>query len=321
MFRARNHQLLRRGLWALSIVLLPAIVSAESPKKNFTKFPAAGVKLEAPKGFVRSNNFQGLTQESAQSSIMVAALPAPYSEVSGSFNKETMGQAGVRLLTKKKVEVGGRNGVLLKATQTVSSVSFNKWILLVDNQSVTSIVTGVWPTSKTTEMDAKLKKAVMSSVFFKPNPAAVDVGFTVTPSKKLDEDLSFRMTGNTLGFKRPGAELATTEPVFVATHAPGNLPEGDRREFAVYRMRNLTQARVSDELKGGPIVIDGMNGYEFVAEATDRATKTPLFAYQVMLFDPSGSYYMMLGMGDAKSREAFLPEYKAMAKSFKRTRR
>ncbi len=66
--------------------------------------------------------------------------------------------------------------------------------------------------------------------------------------------------------------------------------------------------------------IDGLDGYELLANAEDSGSGTPLAVYQVILFDDN-SYLLMQGIVGAKTKTKYLPEFKAMARSLKRKRK
>jgi hypothetical protein len=69
-----------------------------------------------------------------------------------------------------------------------------------------------------------------------------------------------------------------------------------------------------------PISIDGLDGYEIVADAQDASSGTPLAMYQVMLFDNNRSYILIQGLVGANVRAEYLPEFRSMARSFKKQR-
>jgi hypothetical protein len=67
-------------------------------------------------------------------------------------------------------------------------------------------------------------------------------------------------------------------------------------------------------------VIDGLDGYEIIADAKDTTSDTPITVYQVMLFD-NKSYILIQGIVGTKIRDKYLLEFKAMARSFERKRK
>jgi len=66
-----------------------------------------------------------------------------------------------------------------------------------------------------------------------------------------------------------------------------------------------------------PVIIDGLNNYETAAAGKDAGSSTALALHQLMLFD-AGRYFIMVGLLGAELRDEFLPEFKSLARSFKR---
>ncbi|MBI3097837.1 MAG: hypothetical protein HYY93_06260 [Planctomycetes bacterium] len=67
------------------------------------------------------------------------------------------------------------------------------------------------------------------------------------------------------------------------------------------------------------IAVDGLAGFEQVVDAEDTKSGDPLVLYQVVLFD-GDSYFLFQGRAAREQAAEVLPEFKAMARSFKRTR-
>jgi len=91
----------------------------------------------------------------------------------------------------------------------------------------------------------------------------------------------------------------------------------DKRKYAERRLRETAHTKIISVKSTGPITIDGLDGYETLAEAQDVKSGTPLVLYQVILFDED-SYILLQGLVGADLREEYLPEFKAMARSLRR---
>jgi hypothetical protein len=89
------------------------------------------------------------------------------------------------------------------------------------------------------------------------------------------------------------------------------------RQFAERRLYQTALVRKLTVKSAGAITIDGIDGYELLAEGEDTKSGTPLLVYQVILFNKN-SYILMQGLVEAKLGDEYLPEFKAMARSFKR---
>jgi hypothetical protein len=94
----------------------------------------------------------------------------------------------------------------------------------------------------------------------------------------------------------------------------------DLKAFAVTRAsqtKQLTGIRVSEQ---GTTTIGSEAAYELVAEGTDIATGRPVTLYQVVVPDPQG-YVLMQGMVASTRAAAMVPEFRKVARTFRRTAR
>ena len=110
------------------------------------------------------------------------------------------------------------------------------------------------------------------------------------------------------------------DPLFIATPSFSQALITDKRQFSVQRLFQTAHTKISSVTATNAITIDGLDGYEFVADAEDADSGTPLVVYQVVLFDDK-TYILIQGLVGAKVRAEYLPEFKAMARSLTRQRK
>lgn len=285
---------------------------------QYISFPAAGVKLIRPDGFDDAENFHGFQQPSTQSSVMVLMIPGPFSETTGGFTAEQLKTRGMTLVSKKHVEIDGNTGVLIGVTQTAYGTEFAKWIVAFGNEKETKMVTATFPKAHTDKLSAQLKSVVLSArldIAAPPTPGA-DVGFTIAASDKLKLT---RGIGKMLMYTKDGVIPAKSpeDPLFIAAPSLSKVPIQDKRQFSVQRLFQTAHTKISSVTETNAITIDGLDGYELVADAEDADSGTPLVVYQVVLFD-DGSYLLIQGLVSAKGSTEYLPEFKAMARSLTR---
>ena len=249
---------------------------------------------------------------------MAVSLPAPYSQIIIGFTKEQIKTRGWTLLSRDDVEVNGLAGILVHFEQPAGDEVFRKWSFVFGDDQKTTLVTATFPKAHEKELSAKLKSAVLSLQTDRaapPDPGA-DVPFTLTatPKLKLSQGIN-----RALAYTKDGVFMiqAPTDPLFIATSSLGEVIVGDRRKFAEQRVIGTVHTKEIEVKSSDAITIDGLNGFESLAEAKEARTGTPLCLYQVMLFDGE-SYILMQGHVGTKLRDEFLPEFKAIARSFRR---
>jgi hypothetical protein len=90
-----------------------------------------------------------------------------------------------------------------------------------------------------------------------------------------------------------------------------------RRDFAEARIKQTATVAEISVQTSKPISIDGLQGFQTVATARDRASRGKASVLQVVLFDDDG-YYLMQGIVAEEGAAAFVPDFEATARSFKR---
>lgn len=301
----------------------PAHADAPSGSEvRYATFPDASVRIIQPDGFELAEQFPGLVQESTTASVMVTALPAPYREVAPGFTDEALAAKGVRVIKRESVEIDANEGLLFHARQNAAGIDFTKWMLVVGNDSSTKIVTAAFPTSGTAKLSETLKGVVLSVRFVEmPGPhEPVDVGFTVVPSKKLRPNPNVRGMGKVLSYSINPVAESPSEPFFTATQSQGPIIGFEREQFAVYRVKDLGKIQGTSIVSKTRVDVDGLQGFEVVAKGKDVETSTPMVIYEMILFRTDDSYYLMVGAAGSSLAGEYLPEFRKMARSFKRAR-
>lgn len=295
-----------------------AQIDKTEQQNRYVSFPSAGVKLIRPDGFDPANLFSGFQQPSTQSSVMVTALPGPFSQIGGGFTAERMKARGLMLKSKENISIDGNSGLLINLTQTAAGNEFSKWVVIFGNEQATKIVTATFPTTQTDKLSALLKSVVLSAkIDLTPSSAIdADIGFTIAAANKMK---SVSGVGKMLVYTQDGVIPAksSTDPLFIVAPSFSEVTISDRRQFAIQRLLKTEHMKIDSVPTTTAIKIDGLDGYEMIAEAKDVTSASPLVVYQVMLFDDR-SYILMQGLVGTKVRAEYLPAFQAMARSFKR---
>jgi hypothetical protein len=302
--------------------------NAESPNRQempdkaveglggFVRFPAVGVQLRQPRGFEKDKAFDGFGLREKTASVMVVGIPGPYQEVSAGFSAERMKARGFLLLSKADHKVGATSGMLIQFEQSVGGETFQKWSLVFGNAKKTTLVTATYPKAEAADLSALLKACVLSA---KPDdgPAedpAANLPFELGASKKLQRATA---VARALAFTKDGKlpVAAPEDPMFIAASSLGASYQATR-ETAERRIRQTAGAKDLNIQSTAAITIDGLQGFETLATATEEKSGAPLAIYQVMLFSDDG-YLLLQGLVGKELRDEYLSEFKSLARSLK----
>lgn len=138
-----------------------------------------------------------------------------------------------------------------------------------------------------------------------------------SPALKIAGRMSNLLMLNETGQMTPQAPDAA---IFAVGSSVAAVDLGDIKAFSRVRAgqtKQLTIVRVRQE---GSTTIDGVAGYELVAEGADATTGRPVTLYQVVLPDPSG-YILMQGLVTPGRATVMVPEFRKVAQTFRRNGR
>lgn len=296
---------------------------AGKPSGPYTKVPGTRVSLIQPEGFSVAKAFSGFRQEDTLSSIMIVEIPGPYREcIKGFSDVRKLKSQGMKLLRQEEIVVDGQAAKLFHFRQTTSGGAFVKWVVAFGDDTNTVLVNAICPEIYKQTLAGPLRQAVLSVKYDRDQAPDPNEGlpFAITHQGKLKR--AARMA-NTLVYTLSGEVPAPSpeDPLFAVGQSMSSVSTTDTKTLSEQRLHQTpTISRISIQTTT-PVTIDGLQGYEIQATAqatADHRSRVPLAVYQVMLFD-GGTYFLMQGMVGASRQAEFLPEFKAMARSLRRT--
>lgn len=292
-----------------------------SEQQQYVSFPGAGIQLIRPQGFDDAERFYGFQQPNTQASVMAVMIPGPFAEVTRGFTAEQLQPRGMTLRSKDNVVIEGKAAVLLSVTQSALGKDFGKWILAFGDETKTIMVTATYPQSEEAKLADELKAVVLGTRFDNTPPPApgADLGFAITASSKLKPT---RSIGKILLYTKDGVTPAKSpeDPIFIAAPSVAKVPIDNKRQFAMNRLFQTVNTKVGSVTSNSEITVDGLDGYEILADAENADNGTPLRIYQVVLYE-DGSYILMQGLVGADAADEYLPEFRRMAHSLSRSAR
>lgn len=306
-------------LKVLVLALMLGMIPINLLAGEASMIPGTRVRLTPPNGFMAAERFSGYFQEDSDASIMVTEIPGPFSEMaSGLTNVAELAKRGLLLMATEEVMASGQSALLVKVQQTAYDGRFLKWILVLGNEQESVLITATFAREQEKLLGTRLRESLLSVKWEPEQLASLSEAINFSLKEQGDLKIAGRFS-NALLYTRGGVVPSPSPdaPLFVA--APSLSQKiADPEIFAKNRLlatENLTDVKL--ELSQ-VIALDGLKGYEILAEATDRASGKPLMVYQVILFDEDFYYYVLQGQVGTASRANYLPIFKAITYSFKR---
>lgn len=286
-------------------------LTSEHKDVNGTK-----ISIVPPEGFKTSSNFLGFQQTQSGSSIMVLDIPGPFSEVSKGLTKEGLLSQGMALKEIEKLTLNNLPAILLKAEQNAYGNIYTKYILAFGTEKESILINGTFP-QNLEDLNNVLKKSLLSTVY--------DSSKKVNPFDTVDFEISTNGTGivfaksvsNSLIFNRDGKipSESNDKASLIMVKAFSKIDIDDKKLFAMNRIRQLP-VEIEKIISTEPIEIDGITGYEIVADGKDKKTGDKEKVYQVILF--SDSLYYMLFASSQSDFDKNIILFRKLAKTFKR---
>jgi len=251
--------------------------------------------LIPPTGFIAAPNFQGFQQLNSGASILLMEIPGPYIETTKGFNEEGLKTQGVILRKKEEIKVNGLQGIILTTEQFAYGTNFKKYILVFGDSEFTTIINGTFP-NEIKDLDIDILESMYSIAYeadLTIDPlSAVPFSINTENTKlKFAKNMSGSLLYTVDGKVPTGSEDKTS---FIAGLSLANIQTIDKKLTAINRIKKLpfTEIKIVEE-QILPIEIDGISGYEIVADGYNESGVKEMI-FQVMLFTDNG-YYIMIG--------------------------
>jgi hypothetical protein len=292
----------------------------ELPKEkseNHIQIKGTNIFMVPPNPFESSSNFKGFQNPNDQTSmIMAMEIPGPYSEVTKGFNSEMMQKQGMELKTKKEIEVAEFNGLLIELDQSANGMIFSKQIIIYGNEKSSTLIIGVY-LKDSLQLGEKIKESILTTF--------VDAKIESNPREALNYTLNesigslkFKaVIGNGMLLNR---DLKTpTESIDKATlltdKSFAKVKIKNKKLFCISRLKKYPDDYSVIPSKGiNEIEIDNLKGFELFAKNNDKENEE---MYQVILFDKSGGYYLLIGTYVTGSEKA-ISDIKNIIQTFRR---
>lgn len=278
--------------------------------------PITGTKYSIipPEGFVPATNFSGFQNTSIGASIMVTEMPAPVQAINDGFTAGNLKSRNMTLIDKQTIAFNNGKATYIKLSQQANGTTYLKQILVFGDDKKTVLVNGIYPEAGNA-IEGDIKKSLLTTSYNesqKDNPVDA-VKFKIDVSN-TDFKLARYMTGSLI-YTTDG-QIPTQKPSFIVGNSIAKVSSENQKQYSIERLKKLPRGEFNDIKEITPVQIDNLNGYEIVAKGKTKNAKDEL-VYQVMLFNDTGEYFIMVGTSTADF-ENRLKIFKSIAKTFKR---
>ncbi|MCU7615902.1 hypothetical protein NZ698_01725 [Chryseobacterium sp. PBS4-4] len=267
-----------------------------------------------PEGFEKSQSFSGFQHTESGSSIMINELPASYEDLVKEFTSEALKSKGMNLLDKTIIDFNGSKANVFKITQVANGKIYLKQLLVFGDQTKTVLVNGIYPEINK-NLEESIKKSILSTIYNSEqnvDPANV-VSFSVDIADSGFKFIKY-MSGSLL-YSIDG-KIPTDKPTIIVGNSISKISVKDFKKFAEDRFRSLPGAKDAVFKNVNKITIDNLNGYEIIAEVSEKEDQ-PQMIYQTILFNEDSGYFIIVGQ-TKENFEKYKSLFQKISKTFKR---
>jgi hypothetical protein len=298
--------------------------TTNNPQQNITDnqlvdFPEVGLAIPKPNGFEKASSFHGFQQTASSSSVLLAKVPAPFSEIRKAIDKKRFAKEKLSLISQQPIKISNQDGLLLQVEQSVFSQRVQKWIVVFGDEKNTYWITAAFLQEDAPKLSELLKKIVLAATISSSKPSISSLPFSIKAVDGLTMAPSLSGLGKAAGFTKNGQipQTSPQDPIFIVAPSLGDVLVVDRKKFADRRLYQYRGTKINSIKSSNEISIDNLSGWEMEAIGQDQKTKTPLRLYQVMLFPKQGGYVLMTGIVGTQQANVYLPKFKAIAQTYK----
>ncbi len=285
---------------------------------------AAGsrVAMTVPAGFTPASAYSGFENAALSASFVILEIPgAAYDQIKAGFNAEALATKGIGNVELKSLQRPDEH-LYVTGMQDSPIGKITKFMLVIRDGDVAALVSGNIPEKAISS--GKLTVAAVETAL-----AGARIATKAAPEKVLFTlgDLGvFKAAGTLAGTARaftldgvlsppPGAPKIGRELFLVAPSLDAR-PVGDLEAFtrkALPSLAGVTEVKVGP-MK--PVTISGLTGLATSATGQDDGVGKPLHIYHVVLVNPAGGYYRIVGMTYEADPKPRIAEFERMAQSF-----
>ena len=278
------------------------------------------VVFSLPESFQPQNRFAGFFSKDAGATIMVLDLPREaYSQFTNRFERELTNK-GYSEVRHEKINGRLDDHLFFFARQHTPVGQFDKYLLIFRNGERAAYVTiTVNPIEQIeTPLSYIGAKNILAKVMLSNKRARAAKAYYLTYLGAFKERSTIGGSTTIFALKKPPSRPTKKrgKPLFViapslSRHKLVGLKKTGRKLMAKFsRFRDLKLTAEED------LMVDGMQGYGLSGTAINKSNGEPVGIYQLVLANPRGGYFRIVGVAPRPLFTKYLLEYRRMAASF-----
>ncbi len=299
---------------ALVAQLVAVAGRAAEDEDAYVRIPGTRVSLKRPAGMHLSRTFAGIETRDGTVFVTVTELHRSWAQTSEDFEPEALAQAGIRVLARGDVEIGGQPGFIAYLAEGPSTAI---WLAVFGDDVESVVVRGSAPAARAKQVNDKIHEILVSAKWERERAVDPFQGLGYRLAGKLPLRFAARI-GSDLYFTRDGAVRTTSaQPELVVGQRAARVPAPKRNAFCKTAFEQVPGVEITAEPQQADVQIDGLAGCEMMAAGQERTTKADLLVYQVILFDADG-HYLFRGRTGWAQRLRFTELMTESVRAFKR---
>ena len=300
------------------ILAMNLCLPATNAVARFMQANNSFVVLDLPGNFRPENRFAGFYSKEAGATIMVLDLPRnAYEQFTNRFDKE-LEHKGYSEVRQSKLRGRSDDHLFFFARQHTPVGQFDKYLLIIRDPKRAAYVTiTVNPIEKVeTPLSYIEAQNILAKVKLSNKRALMAKPYGLSYLGPFKERSTIVGSTTIYGLKKPEKQTKG-KPMFVVApslskHKVADLAGTGRALMAKFsRFRDMNLAAEEE------LTVDGMKGYGLSGTATKKSSGQRVGVYQLVLANPTGGYYRIVGVAPHKKFPFYLQEFRQMAASFR----
>ncbi|WP_230215867.1 hypothetical protein [Blastopirellula sediminis] len=296
----------------------PATAQLASVKQEDFKieFPDMGISLPGIAGFTPRDGEAIYDSEDGYALIGGMRFERPLAKVKKELSAKSLGKIGIRVRSEEKMELLGRECYRINTEQTSGDVLYTKIFLLFGTEEQTYVTFALFPKKEMTKYESSLLDC-MKSIELIPvkYPSLAELAYTIDRVPGLEKtEISSR--DRSLHLSR--AHLTDEDPLarFSVSYYPNAEPIKDLRAFSI-KSEGTGFTRLGKIRSENFTTVDGLDGFEFVAEREDGLTPWKVTGYRLTLQLKPKGYVEIFGTVPRDEADQWMARFRDAAHSFR----
>jgi hypothetical protein len=317
----------RFALVALALLVASAPPAAEEAAPEFVRIDGTRVSLPRPEGFVKGQDFAGLSSLDRRVRIEVTEFSRPFSEAAEAYDKEKLHEKGLMLLKRIDRPVAGHDGLLALMAARVESGEVAIWLSAFGDEDGNVVVRAIAPKTMAPSIHETMIATVLGPRWDRDAELDEFAGLPFT-LPVLPALLFGQRLGTQLVYTKDGVVPLDSpfDPLLSVIYRKQRVPPEKRQEFCRSVIEDSAEfEQVSWRVEPRPIEVEGLSGCEALARArslraeglVEEGEKVWVSVYQAALFEFDG-YYAFTGFVHLRHESPWVRRFARVAHGMKR---